>query len=101
MYQSDDDSIRTSNRAINETHSFNSSESSHQLLRLSSQKLLNSFHDLDLSFQEEENSGSARKSHSGSRDSIGEIHPVLMIQQSYAKVTAVGSATALVAVKNG
>jgi hypothetical protein len=100
-YPSDDDSIRISNRANNENHSFNSSGSSHYLLHLNSQKLLNSFHDLDLSFHEEKNLSSARKSLSSSKDSLGEIHPVLIIQQSYARVTAVGSATALVAIKNG
>ena len=77
-YQSDDDSIRISNRANNET---NSSASSQNLLNMTSQKLLNSFH--DLSFEEEsvvvknENSGQELSGSGGSNGDI--IHPVLML----------------------
>ena len=75
-YQSDDDSIRTSNRANNETYSLQSSASSHYLLNVTSKKLLGSLN--GLSFDEDsvemENSGNdtGRKSAVSSRD----IQPV-------------------------
>ena len=106
-YDSDDENLRSSNKT-NIENSIKSNCSSYlsrfRRLNQMSMKLLKSRNSQNNKTSSSENKSLIRNTSSGSGSYLMPskvIHPIKIMTQAYSKVSAIGSATALVAIRNG